>query len=95
MAPFYGWRSNIKATEPLRGDNFLFTTNSSEVTDTHLIYHRKLKGQYILSCFYKPFRALSLSRNFTQFFLEAIYVTMVWENLENYSVQIAIKCNCD
>ena len=41
-----------------------------------------MKGQYILSYFYKPFRGLSLSRNFAKFSLKAAYVTMIKENLK-------------
>ena len=31
------WFNCFKAAEPLQGDNLLFTTKSSSVTDTHLI----------------------------------------------------------
>ena len=47
-----------KATEPLRGDNLLFTSKSRGVNSTRLIYPKRMKGQYILSYFYKPFLGL-------------------------------------
>ena len=34
----------LKATEPLRGDSSLFTTNFPEILGTHLIDLRKMKG---------------------------------------------------
>ena len=73
-----------KATESLRGDNLLFTSNSPGVNATRLIYLRGMKGQSILSYFSKPFRPLSLSRNFSQFFFKALYVTIVEVNLKIY-----------
>ena len=47
-----------KATEPLRGDILLFTSKSRGVNGTRLIYPKRMKGQYILSYFYKPFLGL-------------------------------------
>ena len=73
-----------KTTGSLRGDNVLFTSKSPRVNATRLIYLRGMKGQYILSYFYKPFRPLSLSRNFSQFSFKALYVTIVGVNLEVY-----------
>ena len=34
----------LKATEPLRGDNLLFTINFLEIASTHLIGLRRMKG---------------------------------------------------
>ena len=62
----------LKATEPLRGESLLLTRKSPAVTGTHLIHLTKMKGQYILSCFYKPP---------SQFSLKALYVTLTEENL--------------
>ena len=75
----------LKATEPLSGDTLLFTSKSPGVNGTCLIYLRRMKDQCILSYSYKPFRPLSLSRNFSQFSFKAIYVTTVGVNLEIYS----------
>ena len=47
-----------KATEPVRGDNLLFTSKSRGVNGTRLIQPRRMKDQYILSYFYKPFLSL-------------------------------------
>ena len=47
-----------KATEPLRGDNLLFTSKFRGVNGIRLIYPRRMKGQYILSNFYRPFLGL-------------------------------------
>ena len=61
-----------KATEPLRGESLLLIRKFPAVTGTHLIHLRRIKGQYILSCFYKPL---------SQFSLKALYVTLTEENL--------------
>ena len=74
----------VKATEPLRKDNLLFTSKSPGVNGTRLINLRRMKGQCILSYSYKPFRHLSLFRNFSQFCFKTIYVTIVGVNLEIY-----------
>ena len=42
----------LKAREPLRGDNLLFTSKSPGVNSTTLIYLKRMKGQYILSLAY-------------------------------------------
>ena len=76
----------LKVTEPLRGDRLLSTSKSPGVTGTYLIYLRRMKDQYIISHFYKPCRALSIFRNFAQFPLKAVNVTMVAENFEIYGV---------
>ena len=83
----------LKGTESLRGDSLLFIAKYPGVTNTHLIYLGRMKCQYILTYFYKPFSALSLSRNFAQFSLKAVYVIMgiFW----NLGVQITRKCICD
>ena len=60
----------LKATEPLKWNSFFFASKFLGVTGTHLIYLRRIKGQYILSYFFKTLRALFLSRNFAQFFLK-------------------------
>lgn len=72
----------LKDVEPLQGDSLPFTSKSPGVTGTHLIYLGRMKGQYILLYFYKPFRTLILSRNFAQFSLKAVYVSMAEENLK-------------
>ena len=74
--PFYGW------VQLSKGDSLPFTNKSPGVTGTHLIYLGRMKGQYILLYFYKPFRTLILSRNFAQFSLKAVYVPMAEENLK-------------
>ena len=43
-----------KDKEPLRGDSLFFTAKSSGVTGAYLIYLGRMKGQYILTYFYKP-----------------------------------------
>ena len=74
----------LKATEPLRGDNSLFTSKSPGVNGIRLIYIRRTKVQCILSYSYKLFRHLSLSRDFSQFSFETVCVTIVGVNLEIY-----------
>ena len=66
----------LKATEPLRGECLLFTSKSSGVTGTHLIYLRRVKGQYIFSYFCEPSRAINLCRNFAQ--LSLIKAVDLW-----------------
>ena len=85
----------FKATEAMRRESLLCTSKSPGVTGTHLIYLRRIKGQYILSYFYKPFSALSFFRNFAQFSLIAVYVTMVSKNFEIYGIKITRKCIFD
>ena len=80
------WFNCLKTTKQPRRDRVLLTNNSLGVTGTHLIYYRKIKCQYILTYFYKPFRALSLSRNFSQFSLKALHVTMNGEHFKIYGV---------
>ena len=72
----------LKDVEPLQGDSLPFTNKSPGVTGTHLIYLGRMKSQYILLYFYKPFRTLIFSRNFAQFSLKAVYVPMAEENLK-------------
>ena len=74
----------LNATEPLRADNLLLLVKSGGVNGTRLIYPRRMKGQNILSYFYKLFRPLSLSRNFSQFSFKAASVTIVGVNHESY-----------
>ena len=67
----------LKATEPLRGDSLLFISKSLGVTSTHLFYFRGMKSQYILSCFYKPSKAFSHSRNLPNCLLKLNFFTHV------------------
>ena len=41
MPPFYGWGSTVSM---LRGDSLFFTTKSPEISGTHLINIRRMKG---------------------------------------------------
>ena len=76
--------NSLKATEPLRWDNFLFTSKSPRVNGIRLIYLRRMKVQCILSYSYKLFRHLSLSRDFSQFSFKTVYVTIIGVNLVIY-----------
>ena len=44
MAPFYGWGSSASRLEPLRGSGVLFTTKFPEISGTHFINLRRIKG---------------------------------------------------
>ena len=44
MAPFYGWGSTTSRLEPLRGGSLLFTTKFPEISGTHFIGLRRMKG---------------------------------------------------
>ena len=90
MAPFQGW---VQLSQGYRATKRR-TFNSKSLGDagTHLIYLRRMKGQYILSHFYKPVGALSLFKYFPQFSLnEADYVTMVGGKFEIHGAQITRK----
>ena len=81
MAPFQGW---VQLSQGYRATKRrAFNSKSLGDAGTHLIYLRRMKGQYILSHFYKPVRALSLFKYFAQFSLnKAVYVTMVGGKFE-------------
>ena len=60
----------LNAIEPLRGDSLLLIDKYAGVTNTHLVYLRRIKDQYILSYFYNPL-AIQLSPEIlTKFFLK-------------------------
>ena len=61
--------SCLKATEPQRGEYWLFTNKSSGVTSTRLIYLRRVKGQYILSYFFKPLGLYTFPEIFPNFLI--------------------------
>ena len=44
MAPFYGWGSTALRLEPLWGGSLIFTTKFPEISGTHFIYLRRMKG---------------------------------------------------
>ena len=44
MAPFYGWGSPASRLERLRGGSLLFTTKSPEITGTHFMNLKRMKG---------------------------------------------------
>ena len=44
IAPFYGCGSTASKLEPLRGDSLLFTTKFPEISGTHFIDLRRMKG---------------------------------------------------
>ena len=44
MAPFYGWGSTASRLESLQGGSLLFTTKSPEITGTHFIDLKRMKG---------------------------------------------------
>ena len=81
MALLYRWGLTVSRVQS-RYEETVFTAKSSGVTGTHLIYLGRTKGQYILTYFYKPFSALFLPKNFGQLSLKAVYVIMVWKNIE-------------
>ena len=43
-APFHGWGSTASRLEPLRGGSLLFTNKSPEISGTHFIDLRRMKG---------------------------------------------------
>ena len=44
MAPFYGWGSPASRLERLRGGSLLLTTKSPEITGTHFMNLKRMKG---------------------------------------------------
>ena len=44
MAPFYGWGSTASRLVPLRGGSWLFTTKFPDISGTHFIDVRRMKG---------------------------------------------------
>ena len=60
----------LKTKKPLRGDSLLNTSESPGVIGTNLIYLERMKGQYIFSCFYEPFRLYSSPKLLPNFLLK-------------------------
>ena len=44
MAPVYGWGSTASRLEPLGGGSLLFTPKFPEISGTHFINLRRMKG---------------------------------------------------
>ena len=44
MASFYGWGSTSLRLQPLRGGSLLFTIQFPEISGTHFINLRRMKG---------------------------------------------------
>ena len=44
MAPLYGWGSTALRLDPLQGCSLLFTTKFPEITGSHFINLRRMKG---------------------------------------------------
>ena len=44
MAPFYGWGLTASSLVPLRGGSLLFTTKFPDISGTHFIVLRRMKG---------------------------------------------------
>ena len=44
MAPFCGWGSTTSRLEPFPGGSLLFTTKFPEISGTHFINLRRIKG---------------------------------------------------
>ena len=79
----WGYLRNLKEPqEPLRGDSLLFTNKSSALTDTHLIYLRGMKDQYILSYFYKALGLFLSPENLPNFLLKPYMLSWLRKNLK-------------
>ena len=69
--PFYGWGSTVSRLQSQYEETVYFLL----VILQELLAISRIKGQYIMSYFYKPFRFLY--KKFGKFSLKAVYVIML------------------
>ena len=92
MTPFYGLCST--ASRPLRGGSLLFTTKFPEISGTHFVDHRRIKGwvnlgatQWFWTCLY----ACNKSTSSLTFFLTILQRNSSLVTVSNLACLAAIK----